>query len=135
MNFDVKLNTNMKTAITLLEILLAAIVLAVVITIIYGTTEVRIIATVFAAPQIILYLIFIYYCKMGKFWSYAGALILSLIGIILRVSVSTQPNLEVGAGGLPVDVQVIYLVLGALVALKTYEAMTDIKETNKQSTS
>jgi hypothetical protein len=48
------------------------------------------------------------------------------MGVILRVIVSTQPNLEVG-GGLPLGITVLYIVLGALVALKNYEAMLELK--------
>ncbi len=45
---------------------------------------------------------------------------------MLRVVISTQPNLEVG-GGLPVGITVLYIVLGALVALKNYEAVLELK--------
>jgi hypothetical protein len=41
--------------------------------------------------------------------------------------VSTQPNLEV-AGGLPAGVTVLYIVLGALVSMKNYEAMLELKK-------
>jgi hypothetical protein len=70
--------------------------------------------------------LFIYYCRKRKVWSYAGASILGTIGVILRVVISTQPNLEVG-GGLPIGITVLYIVLGAMVALKNYEAMLELK--------
>ena len=38
--------------------------------------------------------------------------------------VSTQPQLE-GGGGLPIGVTVVYIVLGALVALVNFEAYLD----------
>ena len=65
--------------------------------------------------------------RKRKVWSYAGASIIGAIGVILRVIVSTQPGLEVG-GGLPVGVTVLYIVLGALVSLKNYEAMLELME-------
>jgi len=71
-------------------------------------------------------IVFIYYCRRRRVWSYAGASILGAIGVILRVIVSTQPNLEVG-GGLPIGITVLYIVLGALVAMKNYEAMLELK--------
>ncbi len=120
------LSTNMRTAIGLLEVLLVAIVLAFIITIINGTTEVQLLALAFVTPQIILIIVFIYYCRERKVWSYAGAAILGAADIILRVSVSTQPNLEVG-GGLPVGVTTLYIVLAALVVLKNYESLIELR--------
>ena len=49
------------------------------------------------------------------------------VGVILRVIVSTQPGLEVG-GGLPVGVTALYIMLGALVSLKNYEAMLELRK-------
>jgi thiol-disulfide isomerase/thioredoxin len=39
---------------------------------------------------------------------------------------STQPSLEVG-GGLPIGVTELYIVLGALLALKSYESMLELR--------
>jgi len=120
------LSTNMKTAIGLLVIFLVAIVLALIITTINSAPEVQILAITLVSPLIILNIVFIYYCRKRKVWSYAGASILGAIGVILRVIVGTQPNLEVG-GGLPVEITVLYIVLGALVSLKNYEAMLELR--------
>jgi hypothetical protein len=68
--------------------------------------------------------------RKRKVWSFAGASILGAIGVILRVIVSTQPNLEIG-GGLPVGITVLYIVLGALVSLKNYEAMLELWDYNE----
>jgi hypothetical protein len=57
---------------------------------------------------------------------FAGATILGAIGVLLRVIISTQPNIEVG-GGLPVGVTALYIVLGALVSLKSYESWLELK--------
>jgi hypothetical protein len=120
------LSINMRTSITLLEVFLFAIILALIVTVINGVFEVQVLAITLVSPLIILNIVFIYYCRKQKVWSYAGASILGAIGVILRVIISTQPNLEVG-GGLPVGITVLYIVLGALVSLKNYEAMLELK--------
>jgi len=116
----------MRTSIVLLEVFLVAIILALIVTVMNSVFEVQLLAITLISPLIILNIIFIYYCRRRKVWSYAGASILGAIGVILRVIVSTQPNLEVG-GGLPIGITVLYIVLGALVALKNYEAMLELK--------
>ncbi len=120
------LSINMKTSIGLLELFLVAIILALIVTIMNSVFEVQLLAITLISPIIILNIVFIYYCRKRKVWSYAGASILGAIGVILRVIISTQPNLEVG-GGLPVGITVLYIVLGALVSLKNYEAMLELK--------
>ena len=120
------LSINMRTSIVLLEVFLVAIILALIVTVINSVFEVQLLAITLVSPLIILNIVFIYYCRRRKVWSYAGASILGAIGVILRVIVSTQPNLEVG-GGLPIGITVLYIVLGALVALKNYEAMLELK--------
>ncbi len=120
------LSVNMRTSIVLLEVFLVAIILALIVTVINSVFEVQILAITLISPLIILNIVFIYYCRKRKVWSYAGASILGAIGVILRVIVSTQPNLEVG-GGLPVGITVLYIVLGAFVSLKNYEAMLELK--------
>ena len=120
------LSINMRTAVGLLELFLVAIILAFLATFLTGTTEMRLLSVVFITPIVILSVVFIYFCRRRKIWSYAGASILGALGVILRVAVSTQPNLEVG-GGLPIGVTALYIVLGALVSMKNYEAMLELK--------
>ncbi len=115
----------MKTSIVLLELFLVAILLALIVTVMNSVFEVQLLAITLISPLIILNIIFIYYCRKRKRWSYAGASILGAIGVMLRVIISTQPNLEIG-GGLPVGITVLYIVLGALVSLKNYEAMLEL---------
>ena len=107
------LSTNMKAAIALLYVFTAAIIAAFITTIISVPANVQILAVGFITPLVVLSLVFIFYCRKGKAWSFAGATILGAIGVLLRVIISTQPNLEVG-GGLPVGVTALYIVLGAL---------------------
>lgn len=120
------LSINMRTSIVLLEVFLVAIILALIVTVMNSVFEVQLLAITLVSPLIILNIVFIYYCSKRKVWSYAGASILGAIGVILRVIVSTQPNLEVG-GGLPIGITVLYIVLGAMVAMKNYEAMLELK--------
>ena len=120
------LSINMRTAVGLLELFLVAIILAFIATFATGTGEMRFLSVAFITPITILSIFFIYYCRRKKVWSYAGASILGALGVILRVAVSTQPSLEVG-GGLPVGVTILYIVLGALVSLKNYEAMLELQ--------
>jgi len=117
----------MKTAIGLLEIFVVAIILALIVTITSVSSGVQLLATVLVSPIIILSIVFIYYCKKRRVWSYAGASILGAIGVILRVVISTKPNLEVG-GGLPVGVTVLYIVIGTLVSLKNYESVLELRK-------
>jgi hypothetical protein len=121
------LSVNMKTAVGILELFLVAIILAFLATFTTGTTEMRLLSIAFITPISILSIVFIYYCRRKKVWSYAGASILGALGVILRIAVSTQPNLEV-AGGLPVGVTVLYIVLGAFVSLKNYEALLELRK-------
>jgi hypothetical protein len=78
------------------------------------------------SPIVVLSLVFVYYSRRKKFWGFAGASALGAVGIVFRVIVSTRPDLEVG-GGLPVGVTVLYIVLGALVSLKNYEAALELR--------
>ena len=120
------LSNNMRTAIGLLEVFAVAILIALIVTVESVSPGVGLLATLLVTPIIILSLVFIYYCKRGKVWSYAGASLLGAIGVVLRVVISTKPNLEVG-GGLPVGVTVLYIVLGALVSLKNYEVVLELR--------
>ena len=120
------LSINMRTSIVLLEVFLVAIILALIVTVMNSVFEVQLLAITLISPLIILNVVFIYYCRKRKVWSYAGASILGAIGVIIRVIISTQPNLEVD-GGLPIGITVLYIVLGSLVALKNYEAMLELR--------
>jgi len=120
------LSTNMKAAIALLYVFTAAIIAAFITTIISVPANVQILAVGFITPLVVLSLVFIFYCRKGKAWSFAGATILGAIDVLLRVIISTQPNLEVG-GGLPIGITAFYIVLGALVSLKSYESWLELK--------
>jgi len=125
------LSTNMKTAIGLLYVFVVSIIGALIVTIVSVSTNVGLIAITAVTPIIVLSAVFIYFCEKRKPWSFACASILGAFGVILRVVISTKPNLEVG-GGLPVGVTALYIVIGALVALKNYESFLELKENSTQ---
>ena len=87
---------------------------ALIVTLSSVSFSVQVIAIISVTPILILSAVFICFCRQGKAWSFAGASILGALGVILRVVVSTQPNLEVG-GGLPVGVTALYIVIGVLL--------------------
>jgi hypothetical protein len=116
----------MKAATLLLGSFVVAIVLAFAVTVAAGTYQMQAIAAGVIVPVIALSLAFVRYCRMGRWWSYAGASALGAFGVALRLIVSTQPSLEVG-GGLPLGVDLLYVALGCLVALTNYEAALDLR--------
>lgn len=122
----------MRAGISLLEIFVVAIILAFMVTVASGTLEMQVLAVALVTPIAVISVALIHHCKMGKVWSFAGAAILGVLGVMLRVVVSTQPSLEVG-GGLPTGVTVLYIVLGSLVALKSYESVLELKERPRQT--
>ncbi len=116
----------MRTATPLLEVFVFAIVLAFLVTVATGTFEMRALAAGLIIPIIALSLAFVHYCRMGRWWGYAGASVLGGFGVALRLIVSTQPALEVG-GGLPLAVDLLYIVLGCLVALTNYRSVLELR--------
>lgn len=116
----------MKTAISLLYIFIVAIVTALIITLISVPSGVKLLAIVFVTPFVVLSLIFVHFCRLKKAWSFAGASILGAAGAILRAIVNTRPNLEV-AGGLPIGVTVLYIMIGTLLSLKSYESLLELR--------
>ena len=77
------LTVNMRTTITLLEVFVVAVVLAFVVTVASGTLEMQALAAGLIIPIILLSVVFIRYCRLRKFWSFAGATILGVLGVAL----------------------------------------------------
>lgn len=117
---------NMRMATLLLEVFVVAVVLAFLVTVATGTFEMRALAAGLIIPIVVLSLAFVHYSRMGRWWSYAGASVLGAFGVALRLIVSTQPSLEVG-GGLPLGVDLLYIVLGCLVALLNFESVLELR--------
>ena len=116
----------MRAAIGLLYIFVIAIAAALIVTISNVSANAQALAIASVTPLIALNIVFIYFCRKRKIWSFVGASILGAIGVTLSVIVSTQPSLEVGRG-LPIGVTALYIVLGALVCLKNFEAVLDLR--------
>jgi uncharacterized integral membrane protein len=69
----------MMAAIVLLVVFLAAVILALALTIATGSAEMRLLAAVFITPIIVLGMIFVYYSRKLKAWAYGGAAILGMV--------------------------------------------------------
>jgi hypothetical protein len=115
-----------RSATPLLEVFVVAIVLAFLVTVATGTLEMRKLAAGLIITIIALSVAFVHYCRKGRWWSYAGASVLGAFGVALRLKVSTQPALEVG-GSLPLGVDLLYIVLGCLVALTNYQSVLELR--------
>ena len=124
------LSVNMKTTVSLLELFVVAIALAFAVTFTTGTVQMQILSVAIVIPIVILALVLIRYCRQRKAWSYAGSMALGVLGVTVRVVVSSQPSLEVG-GGLPIGVTVVYVVLGSLVVLKSYESFLELRKSSQ----
>jgi hypothetical protein len=125
--------TDMQAAVALLIVFLVAVVAALIVTVLSVSAGARVIALASVSPLVVLTVVFIFFCRRGRAWSFAGGAVLGAVGVGLRVVVSTQPKLEVG-GGLPVGITVVYIVLGALVALVNFEAYLDLKKSASPKT-
>jgi hypothetical protein len=114
-----------RVATILLGAFLSAVLVALAITIYSAAIPVGLLALSVVSPIVILTLVLLYYQRRWRRWSYLGASILGLVGVALRLTVNAQPNLEVG-GGLPLEVNIVYLGLGlstAFASLWAYISM------------
>jgi hypothetical protein len=114
-----------RTATVLLAVFLVAVVAALVVTLSSVAPLVRILAAVVVTPVIALTLVLLYFELTGRSWSYAGGAAIGVLGVGLRLIVSTQPQLGVG-GGLPLAVTVSYLTLGILVVVTSLGAFLSV---------
>ncbi len=113
------LTTNMKATIGLLIVY----VIAVIIVLVPSPPEFRPLGLGLIAPNII----FIVYCRRRKTWSYAGALVLGVIAILLQVMITVQEGPNPLSGGPPVGVSALYITLPALICLKSYESILELR--------
>jgi len=108
----------MRAAIGSMIIYIIALLLAIP-----GTpAQFRLFASSILVPIIILNLIFIVYGRRRKLWSYVGALVVAAVGMAVQFAISFQPP------GPPVGVTVLYTVLPAIVALKSYESVIELRK-------
>src|SRR5208282_2076183 len=113
-------------ATALLAAFLVAVVGALAITLSSVAPSVRLLAAVVVAPISALTALLLYFELHGRSWSYAGAAAIGVLGVGLRLIVSTQPRLEVG-GGLPLAVTAGYVVLGILVVVTSLGAYLSVR--------
>ncbi len=103
-----------RAAFWTLLLFLLAILAALAITLGSVPASAKLIAGVLVVPIVALTLLFLYFERRGRRWAFLGAAVLGVLGIALRLIVSTQPSLEVG-GGLPVGISIAYVLLGLAV--------------------
>jgi len=102
-------------AFWLLVAFLLAVLAALIVTIWSVPPTVRLLAGAVVVPIVAVTVLLLYFERRGRRWSFAGAAVLGLIGVTLRLIVNSRPSLEVG-GGLPIEVTVAYVALGMAVA-------------------
>jgi hypothetical protein len=112
------ITTPERIATILLVLFLVAILLALEITLYSVSNGARVVALAAVTPIVALTLLFLYLERSRRRWSFIGAGILGVLGIALRLIISTQTALEVG-GGLPLWVTATYLTLGLLVIVSS----------------
>jgi hypothetical protein len=103
-----------RAAMVLLALFLVAVLAALAVTLYAVTSQVGLFAAAVVSPIVGLALIFLYFERLRRPWSFSGAAALGLLGVTLRLIVNGQPQLEVG-GGLPAWVTLTYVTLGTLV--------------------
>ncbi len=100
--------------VTLLLFLLA-VLLALAVTVWFVPFSAKLVAGFVVVPIVALTLLLLYFESRARRWAFAGATVLGVFGVAVRLIVSTEPTLEVG-GGLPLGVSTAYVALGLAVA-------------------
>ncbi len=108
----------MRTTIGLLIVSVIAEVIAI-----FGTpAEFRVFAAAILVPAIILNVLFIVYGRRRMVWSYVGAMVVGIVLILIQVGISLQ------GGGPPAGITALFIVLPALVSLKSYESILELRK-------
>ena len=76
-----------------------------------------------AALIVILNALFIVYCRRRKLWSYVGAMVLGIFLLLTQVGIGASQS-----SGPPAGIEAFYVVLPALVALKSYESILELRK-------
>jgi hypothetical protein len=116
----------MRSAVALQLAFGVAVIAALGVTVADTSIDVRLLALAVVTPIIVLTFLCIGLAWRGSAWGFAGAGVLGVVGVGLRLAVSTQPTLEVG-GGLPIEVTAVYIVLGGLVALTSFASALQLR--------
>jgi 4-amino-4-deoxy-L-arabinose transferase-like glycosyltransferase len=120
------LSLRLRTAITLLCLFLVAVIVALAVTVTHTPADVRLLAAIVVAPIIVLLALCIFLCLRQNIWGFVGAAALGSAGVALRLTLSTQPDLEVG-GGLPIWVTALYIGLGGLVVIWSVMSVSELR--------
>ncbi|MGA7922862.1 MAG: hypothetical protein WCA77_02665 [Thermoplasmata archaeon] len=123
-------DTSQRAASLLLALFLVAVIGALAIALYSVAAPVGLLAASAVSPIIVLALLFLFFERRGRPWSFAGATALGILGVTLRLIINTRPQLEVG-GGLPLWVTVTYLTLGTLVVATSLWAFLSLRRTNR----
>ena len=75
-----------------------------------------------AALIVILNALFIVYCRRRKLWSYVGAMVLGIFLLLAQVGIGASQTSP------PAGIEAFYVVLPALVALKSYESILELRK-------
>ncbi len=114
------LTNNMRTTIGLLIVSVIAEAIAI-----FGTPpEFRVFAAAVLVPAIILNVLFIVYGRRRMVWSYWGAMVVGIVLMLIQVGISVNP---VGSGP-PAGITALFIVLPALVSLKSYESILELRK-------
>jgi hypothetical protein len=115
-----------KIATISLILFLAAVLVALGITIASVAIAVRILAVAVVTPILALAITFLIFELQGRARGFVGASVLGILGVGLRLAISTQPQLEVG-GGLPEWVSALYIGLGIVLIGTSLWAYVEIQ--------
>lgn len=113
------LTTNMRATFGLLVVYVVAGVIATAV----SPPEFWPIGLALIVPNVV----FIFYCRRRKTWSYAGALVVGVVAILVQVMITVQEGPNPLAGGPPVGVSALYITLPALICLKSYESILELR--------
>jgi FtsH-binding integral membrane protein len=127
---DKSVDFSQRTAMVLLALFLVAVLAALAVTLYSVASSVGILAASVVSPIIGLTLLFLYFERRRRPWSFAGAAFLGMLGVTLRLIVNSQSQLEVG-GGLPLWVTVTYVALGSLVVATSLWAILVLRRANR----
>ena len=122
-----------RAAMLLLAFFLVAIVAALGVTLDSVAVSVGLLAAAVVSPIIVLTLLFLYFERRRKPWSFAAAAVLGAFGVALRLIINGHPQLEVG-GGLPLWVTLVYVTLGSLVVTTSVWALLALNRANRRGT-
>ncbi len=108
----------MRTTIGLLVIYPIALVIGLL-----GTPkDAQLFAAAIIVPAIILDILFVVYCRRRKLWSYVGATVLGIAFLLIQVGIGSQEGT-----GPPAGIEAFYVVFPALLALKSYESVLELR--------